>query len=525
MDYSHDEPPDNNPDSDNAELYRPPTPQSEGRSTDPTTSAATSQSESNRGNALEPPSGRPVPPAAGGTARRGLVPVLAFTGVAVAAMQTLTVPLVADLPRMLDTTASNAAWVITVTLLSGTVAAPIFGRLGDLYGKRRVLLAALGLMVLGSLLSGFTSGLVPMVAGRALQGLALGAIPLGIGIIWEQVPPERRSMAAAFMSSSLGIGGALAIPLAAFIAQNFDWHWLFFGTAVLGALAMVAIFVVVPEGQRVVGRFDVTGALGLTLGLTTLLLAVSKGSEWGWGSVTTVGLLVATVAILVLWSLFELRVKEPLLNLRTASRRPVLLTNLAAITVGMAFFVVTLVLPQLLQLPRSTGYGMGMSMVVAGVCGAVMGLAMMVVAPLAGRLTAARGPKTTLIIGLVLLAVAYLAGPALLGAVWQVVLVAALAGAGVGTAYAAMPGIILNAVDPAETGAANGLNQLMRSVGTSISSAIIGAVLAGTAQRFGAVELPTLEGFRISFVIAAGVALVGLILAAFLPGHTRGRAR
>jgi MFS family permease len=437
-------------------------------------------------------------------------------------MQTLTVPLVADFPRMLDASASDAAWVITATLLSGTVAAPILGRLGDLYGKRRLILIALSLMVVGSLVSGFTSDLVPMIVGRAVQGFALGAIPLGIGIIWEQVRPDRRNMAVAVMSSSIGIGGALAIPAAAVVAQNLDWHWLFFGSAALGLLAIIGLAVVVAESpNRAAGRFDLIGALGLTLGLVALLLAISKGGDWGWGSPLTLGLLCAALVVLVLWGFFELRTTDPLLDLRSASRRQVLLTNLSAITVGFAFFAITLVLPQLLQLPTSTGYGMGLSMVAAGLCGASMGLAMMVVAPLAARLSAARGPKTALMLGLAVLAVAYLAGTALLGAVWQVVLVAVLAGGGVGTAYAAMPALILGAVEPSETGAANGLNSLMRSIGTATSSAVIGVVLASTAQSSGGVEVPTLEGIRIAFLIAAGAAIIGLILAAFLPRGSR----
>ncbi|MCJ1697368.1 MFS transporter [Rathayibacter caricis] len=456
--------------------------------------------------------------------RRGLVPILALSGIAVATMQTLTVPLVADLPRLLDADASDAAWVITATLLSGTVAAPVLGRLGDLYGKRRLILITLGLMVLGSLLSGMTSDLVPMIIGRAVQGFALGAIPLGIGIIWEQVHPDRRNTAVAIMSSSIGIGGALAIPAAALVAQYLDWHWLFFGTAALGVIAMIGLAVVVTESpNRASGRFDLVGALGLTLGLVALLLAVSKGGDWGWASPVTLGLFGAALVVLLLWGLYELRVDDPLLDLRSASRRQVLLTNLSAITVGLAFFAITLVLPQLLQLPTSTGYGMGLSLVAAGLCGASMGLAMMVVAPLAARLSGARGPKTALILGLAVLAVAYLAGTVLLGAVWQLVLVAVLAGAGVGIAYAAMPALILGAVDPAETGAANGLNSLMRSIGTATSSAVIGVVLASTAQRSGGIEVPTLEGFRIAFLIAAGAAVIGLVLAAFLPRSTQRR--
>ncbi|WP_280238901.1 MFS transporter [Nocardia abscessus] len=180
-------------------------------------------------------------PAATTPTASGLVPVLACSGIVVAVMQTLLVPVIADLPRLLDTTTSNAAWVITATLLSSAVATPVMGRLGDLYGKRRFVLVSLGLMVLGSLISGFTSDLVPMVVGRAVQGFALGAIPLGIGIIRDELPRERHGSAMALMSSSLGVGGAVAIPLAALVAQNLDWHWLFFGAAALGAAANAAI--------------------------------------------------------------------------------------------------------------------------------------------------------------------------------------------------------------------------------------------------------------------------------------------
>lgn len=478
-------------------------------------------------------SGRELPhpgAAPGGAAeaggRSGLVPVLAFAGISVAVMQTLLVPVVARLPVLLNTTTSDAAWVVTATLLSGAVATPIMGRLGDLYGKRRLILVSLGAMVLGSLVCGTTSSLVPMVAGRALQGFAMGAIPLGISIMRDELPPERMGPAMAFMSSSLGVGGALGMPLAAYVAQHADWHVLFFGSAGLGLLAMLLVVLVVPESAvRSGGRFDLPGALGLSAGLVALLLGISKGGDWGWGSAVVLGLFAASVLVLLLWGVMELRVAHPLVDLRSTARRQVLLTNLASITVGLAFYAATLVLPQLLQLPRSTGYGLGRSMVVAGMCVAPMGIAMMLVSSFSARLSAARGPKVSLMTGLVVLAVAYLAGTALMGAVWQVVLISVLIGVGIGIAYSAMPALILGAVDRSESGAANGLNTLMRSIGTSTSSAVVGVVLAHMSTPLGGTAVPTLDGFRTSFLIAAGAALTGLVIASFLPGRGRGRER
>ncbi|WP_405688270.1 MFS transporter [Streptomyces sp. NBC_00057] len=450
----------------------------------------------------------------------GVVPVLAFAGITVAVMQTLLVPVIKDLPTLLHTDPSNATWVMTATLLAGAVATPIMGRLGDLYGKRKMLLASLAVMVIGSLICAFTDDLVVMIVGRALQGFAMGVIPLGIGIMRDELPRERLGSAMALMSSSIGVGGGLALPAAALVAQHSDWHTLFFGAAGLGVLSMVLTVLVVPETTlRAPGRFDIVGALGLSLGLVCLLLPVTKGSDWGWTSGTTLGLIAAALVILVLWGLFELRSPAPLVDLRTTARREVLLTNLASIMVGVAFYAVSLVLPQLLQLPASTGYGLGRSMVVAGLCVAPLGLTMMFVAPLYARLSARRGPKVSLMLGMLIIAIGYGAGLGLMSAAWQTVVIAVVLGAGIGLAYSSLPALIIGAVDPSETGAANGLNTLMRSIGTSVSSAVIGMVLANTSVRTGGVSLPSMEGFRISFLIATGAVVVGLVLAAFLPSQ------
>lgn len=447
-----------------------------------------------------------------------LVPVLAFAGIVVAVMQTLLVPVIKDLPELLNTSPGNATWVLTSTLLSGAVATPIMGRLGDLYGKRRMLVTSLAVMVGGALLSALTSEPTTMIVGRALQGFAMGAIPLGIGLMRDLLPRERLGSAMALMSSSIGIGGGLALPLAALVAQHTDWHTLFFGAAGLGVLSIGLTYLAVPESPaRARGTFDWAGALGLSLGLVLFLLPITKGADWGWTSARVLGLFGAAAVVLFLWGVMELRAKAPLVDLRTTARREVLLTNLASIMVGVSFYVVTVVLPQLLQLPRSTGYGLGQSMVVAGLCVAPLGLTMMFTAPLYARISAKYGPRATLVLGMLVIAVGYGAGLGLMSAVWQTVVVSVVLGLGIGLAYSSLPALIVGAVDPSETSAANGLNTLMRSIGTSVSSAVVGMVLASTAHRTNGVAVPSMHGFQVSFVIATAAVLVGLALALFLP--------
>ncbi|MFF3482281.1 MFS transporter [Streptomyces sp. NPDC002701] len=450
----------------------------------------------------------------------GIVPVLAFAGIVVAVMQTLLVPVIKDLPELLGTSPGNATWVMTSTLLAGAVSTPIMGRLGDLYGKRRMLIASLAVMVVGSLVAGFTSELLVMIVGRALQGFAMGAIPLGIGLMRDGLPLEKLGSAMALMSSSIGVGGGLALPVAALVAQHADWHALFFASAGLGVLAILLTLVFVPESpMRAPGTFDVLGAFGLSAGLVLFLLPITKGGDWGWTSGTTLGLFGASATVLLLWGVMELRIKAPLVDLRTTARPAVLFTNLASIMVGVAFYAVSLVLPQLLQLPASTGYGLGQSMVVAGLCVAPLGLTMMFTAPVYARLSARYGPKVTLMTGMLIIAIGYGAGLGLMSAAWQTVVIAVVLGAGIGLAYSSLPALIIGAVPASETGAANGLNTLMRSIGTSVSSAVIGMVLANTANQVGGVAVPTMHGFRVSFLIATGAVLLGLVFAAFLPGR------
>ncbi|MFI7350909.1 MFS transporter [Streptomyces sp. NPDC049936] len=449
-----------------------------------------------------------------------VVAVLALAGIVVSLMQTLVIPIVPELPKLLDAPASDAAWAVTATLLAAAVATPVVGRLGDMAGKRRMLLLSLVLLIAGSAICGLSDTLVPMVVGRAMQGLSAAVIPLGISIMRDELPAERLAGATALMSASLGVGGALGLPAAALIADNLDWHMLFWVSGALGAVALVLVLALVPESAvRTGGRFDVPGAIGMAAGLVCLLLAISKGADWGWSSGTTLGLFAAAVVILLVWGRWELRTPRPLVDLRTTARRQVLFTNLASIAVGFSMFAMSLVLPQLLQLPEATGYGLGRSLLTAGLVMAPSGLVMMAFAPVSAKVSKSRGPKVTLMIGALIVAGGYGLNIVLMSEVWHLVLVSCVIGAGIGFTYGAMPALIMGAVPASETAAANSLNTLMRSIGTSVASAIAGVILAQMTVTLGGFALPSENAFKVVMGIGAGAAVLAAALASFIPHH------
>ncbi|MEV6550615.1 MFS transporter [Streptomyces sp. NPDC051597] len=456
---------------------------------------------------------------------RFVVPVLAFCGVVVAVMQTLVVPLLPHVPELTGSTPGAAGWLVTVTLLTGAVFTPVLGRVGDMYGKRRVLLASLGVLTAGSVLCAATSDIGVLIAGRALQGAALAVIPLGISIIRDELPPTRVLPSIALMSSTLGIGAAVGLPVAALVVENFDWHTMFWASAALGLLDLLLVLRIVPESPvRTPGRFDVLGTLGLTAALVGLLLAITQGSDWGWTSAPTLGLLAGSLVIALVWGRYELRTESPIVDLRVSARPTVLLTNIAALFIGFAFYANSLVTAQMVQEPKATGYGLGASIVVSGLCLLPGGLSMVALSPVSARISATYGPRSALALAACVMAVGYVVRFFTSHSLWLIVAGATVVSAGTAIAYSALPALVMQGVPVSETGAANGLNTLMRSVGQACCSAVVTAVLANVTFVAAGRTAPTLHAYLLIFLIAAGAALLALVATAFLPARRPDRA-
>lgn len=445
-----------------------------------------------------------------------IVAVLALAGLASSFMFTLVVPIQTRLPDLLHADRDDTAWVVTATLLAAAVITPIAGRLGDMYGKRRIVLVLLATLVVGSVIAALSTGLVWLIVGRALQGAVTGVIPLGISILRDVLHEDRVDPAIALISATLGVGGALGLPVSALVTENADWHALFWTAAALGAIVFVLVLLVVPVSVlRTAGRFDYVGALGLAVGLLGILLAISRGDAWGWASPATLGCGLGGVAVLLVWGWYELRIAEPLLDLRVAARRPVLLTNLASVAMGFSLFSSNVSYPQLLELPAPTGFGL--TLLAASLVIMPSGLVMMVLSPFSGRLASTVGPRRLLILGAIALIAAYGFSLLFASTVWHILIANLLIGVGIGFGYAAMPMLIMRSVPQTETGASNGLNALFRSLGTSSAAAVVGAVLAGMSTVQDGRAVPTASAFQVSFWLGLTAAVIALTVAAFIP--------
>ena len=457
------------------------------------------------------------------TSRPGVtLAVLSLAGSAYALMQSLVVPALPVLRVDLRASTTGVAWVFTSYLLAASVVTPIAGRLGDMFGKKRVLVLALAGLALGTLLGALAGSLAVMIVARTIQGLGGAVFPLAFGIIRDEFPRERVAGAIALISGLLGIGGGLGIVLAGPILQHIDYHWLFWIPLIVISVTAVCAFVVIPESPyRAEGDIHWLGAILLSAWLTTGLLAVSEGPTWGWGSTRTVGLLVVAAVLTALWVGAEARAEHPLVDMKMMRLPGVWTTNTASLLLGFGMYSSFVLIPQYVQTPRSTGYGFGASVTQAGLFLLPATLAMMVAAQIGGRLSAVAGSKVVLVSGSFVTAASFVLLAAAHSARWEVYVAAGLMGAGIGFAFASLANLIVEAVPPGQTGVATGMNTIVRTIGGAIGAEIAATILAANLTAGGQ---PDDHGYTIVFAICAAVVAAGVAASLAVPARASRQA-
>ncbi|MFB4315709.1 MFS transporter [Actinomadura sp. 21ATH] len=450
---------------------------------------------------------------------RGLVPLLAFLGVMAysLAMGVMT-PALPLLQRSMDTTAAGAVWTLTAMTLSAAVCTPVAGRLGDLYGPRRVLLAVLVVAVAGMVVAASASSLGVMLAGRALSGVGGGVFPLAYTIIREVYPPERTASAVGLMSSMLGLGGAVSWVLAGPVIDHLGWRWLLWFPVAGLVPGIVAAWWIVPatRGTRD-ARIDWWGSLLFAGWLVALLTALTQGMEWGWASPGVLALVAGGVAVLGVWLVVERRVAEPLVDLRLMRRRGVWTANLGSLLSGYALMAGGLLFPLMVQLPEEDGFGFGGTATEAALLQLPASAAMAVAGMTAGLLDRRVGTRAVLFAGALLTGAGYGYVALQHDHMWQLYAGGVARGVGLGLAYAAVANLVVHSVEVSRTGVATGVNTLIRNAGNSVGAQASAVLVAVAATAEG--------GYTLGFAVSAAAMVAVMALALIAPGRRRGARR
>jgi EmrB/QacA subfamily drug resistance transporter len=431
--------------------------------------------------------------------------VLALGGMAYALLSSAVVPALPTMQHDLGTSETGIAWLLTGYLLAASVGTSIIGRLGDMYGKERLLLWTLVVLAAGTLLAAVSSSLALLIAARFVQGAGGGIFPLAYGIVRDEFPAEKVAGGIGILSAILGIGGGLGIVLSGVIVEHLDYHWLFWMPLVAVVAAALATWRFVPESPvRTPGRVNWLAAALMAIGLSAVLLAVSQTTSWGWVSAKTLGLAGFGAAVTVAWIWVETRSREPLIDMRMMRVRGVWTTNAAAFLLGAGLYASFVVFPQFAQLPKSTGFGFGASVIASGLYLLPATIGMTILGLRAGPIAARFGSRNALLAGTLFATASFTTLALAHDHPYELLIAAALLGIGIGLAFAALGNLIVQAVPPEQTGVASGMNNVMRTLGGALGGQLSATFIADNMAK----GLPTVTGFTETFLMATGFLLL-----------------
>jgi MFS family permease len=443
-----------------------------------------------------------------------ILTVLSLGGVAYAMLSSSVVPALPTMQHDLHTTETGIAWLLTAYLLSASVGTAILGRLGDMYGKERLLLVTLVILAAGTLLAAVSSSLDLIILGRFIQGAAGGIFPLAFGIVRDEFPQEKVAGSIGLLSAILGVGAGFGIVLSGVIVEHLNYHWLFWIPLVAIVLAAITTWRYIPESPiRVPGRINWGAAALMTIGLSTVLVAISETTTWGWGSTKTLGLIAAGLAVTALWVAVEVRSRNPLIDMTMMRIRGVWTTNLAAFLLGAGMYASFIVFPQFAQLPKSTGFGFGASVVVSGLYLLPSTIGMTILGMFAGRISMRFGSRAALLAGTAFTTASFAMLTVAHSHPYDLLIAAGLLGIGIGLAFAALGNLIVQSVASHQTGVASGMNTVMRTLGGALGGQLSATFIA-THVAHGE---PTVTGFTQTFLMATGFLLVCLAASALVP--------
>jgi MFS family permease len=430
-------------------------------------------------------------------------------------LQSLVVPVLPTLQHSLNTSQDAVTWVLTAYLLSASVATPILGRVGDMVGRKRVLVAVLITLAVGSVLAALATSIGVMIVARVIQGVGGGVLPLSFGLIRDETPRDKVSSRISTTAALLAVGGGAGIVLAGPIVAILNFHWLFWIPAMVVALAAAAAFVVVPESRSTAGgHVAILPALLLSGWLVALIVAVSEGQKWGWTSGKTLGLIAAAIVLGTVWARVELRATQPLIDMGMMRLPVVWTTNLVALLFGAGLYSAFAFLPQFVQTPPSAGYGFGASITESGLFLLPMTVTMFFFGLVSSRVAARIGSKLVLLAGSAVSVPAFAILALAHQQRWEIYLASALLGVGLGFAFAAMSNLIVESVPVNQVGVASGMNANIRTIGGAIGAAVMATIVTSGAAADG---LPKDTGYQNGFAFLMVTAVLATLACVLIP--------
>lgn len=458
-------------------------------------------------------------PAKPGQRRGALIgPTLVLATLVSSIISSFGAPLIPSIARDFDASLASAQWSLTVALVVGTVSSPVLGRLGDGPRRRATLLVGLAVVTVGGIISALAGGLGLLLVGRGLQGVGLGLAPLAMAIARQELPRAKVPSMIALLSVSSAAGLGAGYPASGLIAGAWGIQGAYWFGAVVSALALLCVGLVVPSAreQSAPARLDWLGAVLLAPALVALLVAVSEGAQWGWGSLSIVGLMVVGAVFFAAWIGQQQRARDPLVQLRLLRHPSARVGDVCALVLGAAMYMVLTGVTEFVQSPRSGGFGFSASAVVSGLVLIPLSVLMVTSSRLLPVLLERMGIRVVLSAGCFVAAAGCTFFAVFHDGLWQAFVMTGVLGIGLGITFAAIPGLIAQSVPAQETGSAIGFYQVLRFAGFSLGSALTASVLAA---HLGGDDQPTVDGYSSVLWIATGLCVVAALIPWLLHGR------
>ena len=450
--------------------------------------------------------------------------ILAFAMFLVIYTQSIVIPVLPTLQADFGTTTTWTAWTLTIYVVAGIVALPIIGKLGDVYGKKKLFIVGMSIFTISVALDGLAWNFPSFIIFRALSGFGLATFPLSYGLIRDLFPAHRVAPSLGILTASVGVGASIGQLMGGLLAQAFGWRWSFLTLAPIAlVLVLVAVYKLEESPVRAPAKLDLAGATVISITLLSFLVAMTQGAIWGWTSAYTIGLLTISLIFAVLFVAIELRVVEPMLHLKVFRTRTVFFTLITAVVVGICTYTMLQTVPYLLRTPAPIGFGL--SPLETGLVMFPGAIIIVPLGPLAGTLVNRWGGKPPLVIGTVALLLGFASFYAFHSSWLQILLDQVVVSAGIAFSYSSMAAIIVHSMPRAETGVGSAVYTVMRSLGNVIGPTVAAAYLLTYSAPlpiptggFTAVSFPTQTAFDYIYLTTIGIALVGVMTSLLIRG-------